>query len=34
MPELKNKEEVHLVLKVIDEGMPSLTAYRRIVLKK
>jgi len=32
MPQLKKGEEVHLILKVMDEGVPALTAYRRIVL--
>ncbi|MGZ5247848.1 MAG: hypothetical protein ACXWV5_12380, partial [Flavitalea sp.] len=32
MPELKNGQELHIILEVKDSGEPSLYSYRRIIL--
>ena len=32
MPELKNGQELHIILEVKDSGEPSLYSYRRVIL--
>jgi hypothetical protein len=33
MPELAKGQQIHIILCVKDKGNPSLTAYRRIILR-